>query len=195
MAQGKRGTGGTLYRLKANPEIARLAGDLVSPMSRGQRENLDRQDVLRRMLYAGADALSNCPECKTGLPCARHSEHAILVRLSLADLDGLLAIKAKVDAGAAEHQALVDLYAVLYEKHRGAKPAFTGRDFRAFKELRTSLGFEAAKRAIEGAFSTERSARYATIVRIAADPSAFVGGPKASRSSSSTLQREEYPEG
>lgn len=96
------------------------------------------------------------------------------------DQDPDLALAAEAArAEPSEHQRLVDLYFSEFERSRGAKPAFDGKDGKAVQKLLNQLGFDAACGAVRCAYRDPFWCRQATISSIAKDPSRFLGEPTA----------------
>jgi hypothetical protein len=94
----------------------------------------------------------------------------------------------------AEHTRLVDVYHKEFIRVRNEKPAYTSRDFAAFRALLETHGFDRASELIRNAFADSWWAPRVTIRRIADDPSVFVGDAQSS-ARPSTMQREPMPEG
>lgn len=93
-----------------------------------------------------------------------------------------------------EFTRLIDVYHVEFVRVRKEKPAYTSRDFAAFRSLLASQGFGRACELIRNAFAHGFWANKVTIRKIADNPSEFVGDVAASvfpARSRSTMQTED----
>lgn len=93
-----------------------------------------------------------------------------------------------------EHARLVDVYHVEFVRVRSEKPAYTSRDFAAFRALLKTHGFDRACELVRNAFADPWWSKRVTIQKINADPSTFAGtsAPVAVRRSGTT--QDELPE-
>lgn len=91
-----------------------------------------------------------------------------------------------------EFTRLIDVYHVEFVRVRKEKPAYTSRDFAAFRALLVSQKFDRACELIRNAFAHEFWANKVTIRKIADNPSEFVGETTASsRRSSGQVEPDE----
>jgi hypothetical protein len=185
MAQGKKGAKGEMVKFNGCAGIGVEASQLVAPLSRANSKAVTPNDVHRRAHLFGIASMRRCPACLAGVRCEIHDEDANMKAIGIETLPPPK--PEKPDAGA-EHQALIDLYAVEYEKARGCKPAFSPADLRRFRVLRETHKFERVREMIANAFRDPYWRGKVTIFAISKDPSAFLG--LAALASGGTLQRE-----
>jgi hypothetical protein len=185
MTQGKKGAKGSPIRFMAHRGLDVEASSLAGPLARARGAQADAHDVHRLAHLIGIWTLRRCTTCTSStVPCDIHSETAMLKDIGIEPAPPK---PEKPDAGA-EHQALIDLYAVEYEKARGCKPAFSPADLRRFRVLRETHKFDRVHEMIRNAFRDPYWRGKVTIFAISKDPSAFLG--LAAPASGGTLQRE-----
>jgi len=154
------------------------AGDQSARWTRAEGKSVDHPDAQRRLFLIGMRVVKACPLCAASQLCPTHSA-AALVDAEPPPLPPRYTPEQRTDA--------IERYFIFFERAMGVKPAFGAREGKAINQLLERIGFESAAFVIENAYRDPVWAKRkgTTILRIAADPSAFLGNS----SPSTTLQQ------
>jgi hypothetical protein len=144
------------------------AADASARFTHAENKSVDHAETERRAYLIGLRELELCELCAASKACKRHSVDLLI------DAEPPTVPPRWTPE---ERTATIDCYFRVFERAMGVKPVFGPREGKAINQLLERMSAAEAARAIERAYADPfwASRKGTTILRIAADPSAFLG--------------------